>query len=251
MSSYEALASAYDALTTDVQYRRRADFLERLFRKSEIPVHHVLDLGCGTGTIACLLSRRGYQVTACDGSEDMLTQAAAKAAGLDGATAPFFLHQTMQRLRLTESVDTVISTLDALNYLTRPADVQETFRRVFRYLKPGGQFIFDVNSPHKLRRMDGEVYLDETDDTYCVWRTEFSERTKICTYWVDLFRLMENGAWARGCEEHRERAYEEAELRSWLAAAGFGTVTVTGDLRMTPPREGEDRLIFRCRKNLN
>ena len=157
----------------------------------------------------------------------------------------------MQRLRLTEPVDAVISTVDALNYLTRPADVQETFRRVFRYLKPGGQFIFDVNSLHKLRRMDGEMYLDETDDAYCVWRTGFSERTRICTYWVDLFRLREDGTWARWCEEHRERAYGEEELRSWLGAAGFGPVTVTGDLRMTPPREDEDRLIFRCRKNLN
>ena len=250
MSSYEALAGAYDALTTDVQYRRRADFLERLFRKSEIPVHSLLDLGCGTGTIACLLALRGYRVTACDGSEDMLTQAAAKAAALD-VPPPFFLHQTMQRLRLTEPVDAVISTVDALNYLTRPADVQETFRRVFRYLKPGGQFIFDVNSLHKLRRMDGEMYLDETDDAYCVWRTGFSERTRICTYWVDLFRLREDGTWARWCEEHRERAYGEEELRSWLGAAGFGPVTVTGDLRMTPPREDEDRLVFRCRKNLN
>lgn len=34
MSSYEALASSYDALTEDVGYRRRADFLERLFKKA-------------------------------------------------------------------------------------------------------------------------------------------------------------------------------------------------------------------------
>lgn len=249
MSSYGALAGVYDDLTGDVQYLRRTDFLERLFRKSRIPVQNLLDLGCGTGTIACLLARRGYRVTACDGSEDMLTQAAAKAAGLE--TPPFFLHQAMQRLRLAEPVDAAISTLDALNYLTRPSDVQETFRRVYHWLKPGGQFIFDVNSAAKLRRMDGQVYLDETEDTYCVWRTEFSQRTKVCTYWVDLFRRTEDGAWARWCEEHRERAYEEGELRSWLTEAGFDRVSVTGDLRMSPPREDEDRLIFRCRKNLN
>ena len=42
MSAYEALAGVYDALTEDVGYRRRADYLEKLFQKSEIPVHTVL-----------------------------------------------------------------------------------------------------------------------------------------------------------------------------------------------------------------
>ena len=75
MSSYDALAASYDQLMADGSYRRRAEFLVRLFQKSAIPVHTVLDLACGTGTIACLLAQRGYQVTATDGSEEMLTQA--------------------------------------------------------------------------------------------------------------------------------------------------------------------------------
>ena len=38
MSCYEALAGAYDALTEDVGYAQRADFLEKLLRRSAIPV---------------------------------------------------------------------------------------------------------------------------------------------------------------------------------------------------------------------
>ena len=49
MSSYQQLAGAYDELTWDVGYEKRADFLEKLFRRSRIPVHTVLDLACGTG----------------------------------------------------------------------------------------------------------------------------------------------------------------------------------------------------------
>lgn len=248
MSSYEALAGAYDVLMEDVQYRRRADYLERQFRKSRIPVRTVLDLACGTGSIACLLAARGYEVMATDGSQDMLTMAAQKAAALHVETPPFFLHQSMPRLRLLKPVDAAVSTLDSLNYLTRSKDVQETFRRVAGYLKPGGRFIFDVNSPYKLRRMDGQVWLDETPEVYCVWRTEFSERTKICTYWVDLFRQRPDGGWDRSGEEHRERAWETEELRQWLLEAGFARVTVTGDLRMSPPGPEEDRLIFHCEK---
>ena len=103
-----------------------------------------------------------------------------------------------------------------------------------------------MNSPYKLRRMDGQVYTDETEDSFCVWRTAFSEKTRVCTYWVDLFRRGRGDAWHRSCEEHRERAWEEAELREWLAAAGFSRVRVTGDLKMSPPKPEEDRWIFHC-----
>ena len=247
MSSYDALAASYDQLMADGSYRRRAEFLVRLFQKSAIPVHTVLDLACGTGTIACLLAQRGYQVTATDGSEEMLTQAMQKAAALDGQP-PLFLHQSMPRLKLIEPVDAAVSTLDSLNYLTREKDIRETFCRVHRWLKDGGQFIFDVNTPYKLRRMDGQMYMDETEESFCVWRTFFSERTQVCTYQVDLFRLNGDGAWDRDFEEHRERAWSEAQLRQFLAEAGFQNVTVTGDLTMKPPRADEDRWIFRAEK---
>lgn len=250
MNSYESLAGAYDVLTEDVQYRRRAEYLARQFQACRIPVRNVLDLACGTGSIACLLAERGYAVTATDGSVEMLTEASRKMASMPLEKPPFLLHQEMPRLRLLGQVDAAVSTLDSLNYLTRPSDVQETFRRVFRYLTPGGIFIFDVNSPYKLRRMDGQVWLDETEDVYCVWRTEFSRRTKVCTYWVDLFRLCENGTWSRSGEKHRERAWEEDELRQWLTEAGFCRITVTGDMTDAPPEPREDRWIFLCEKSL-
>jgi len=248
MSSYNALAGSYDALMVDGSYLKRADWLERLFKKSKIPVQSVLDLACGTGTIACLLAERGYRVTATDGSEEMLTQAVMKAAVLE-ERAPLFLHQTMPGLRLLEPVDAVVSTLDSLNYLTRERDIRETFRRVYRYLKPGGQFIFDVNTPYKLRRMDRQMYMDETEESFCVWRTFFSEKTQVCTYQVDLFRLNEDETWDREFEEHRERAWSEEQLRIFLAEAGFGKVTLTGDLTLRRPREDEDRWIVRAEKN--
>ena len=247
MRGYGALAFSYDGLMADGAYRRRVDFLERLFKKSRLPVSTVLDLACGTGTVACLLAERGYRVIATDGSEEMLTQAAAKAAGLD--TPPLFIRQDMPRLRLLEPVDAAVSTLDSLNYLTRERDLRETFRRVYRWLQPGGQFIFDVNTPWKLRRMDGQMYMDETEESFCAWRTFFSERTEICTYQVDLFRLRPDGAWQRDCEEHRERAWSGEMLRRCLAEAGFSAVTITGDLTLRPPVADEDRWTVRCRRD--
>ena len=84
MSSYEGLAASYDALTTDVGYEKRADFLEKLFRRSRIPVHTVLDLACGTGTMTWLLTDRGYELIGVDGSEEMLAAAMEKSGQVEG-----------------------------------------------------------------------------------------------------------------------------------------------------------------------
>ena len=243
MSAYEALAGVYDALTEDVGYRRRADYLEKLFQKSEIPVHTVLDLACGTGEMTAILTERGYELIASDASPDMLARAREKAAGLAGEP-PVFLHQTMTGLDLYGTVDAAVCCLDSLNYLTSPRDVQKTFQRLHLFISPGGLLVFDVNSAAKLAGLDGQVFLDETEDVYCVWRTEYEKRSRICSYWIDLFTRRGDGGWDRAGEEHRQRAYEVEELRAWLLEAGFNRIRTYGDCRMAAPREGEQRIYF-------
>ena len=147
--------------------------------------------------MSLLLAKAGYQVTGVDLSEEMLTVAYDKAVALED-NRPFFVRQSMQRLRLPEPVDWVLCCLDSINYLTDPAACRETFRRVYRALKPGGVFLFDVNTPEKLREMDGQVFLDEDDDVFCVWRGSYEETERICTYGMDLFqRQGASGAEAR------------------------------------------------------
>ena len=236
MSAYGPLAGVYDALTGDVGYERRADYIQRLFQKSRIPVRTVLDLACGTGAMTCLLAERGYEMIAVDGSPE-------KAAGLRGEL-PVFLNQDMQMLDLYGTVDAAVCCLDSLNYLTSPRDVQKTFQRLHLFISPGGLLVFDVNSAAKLAGLDGQVFLDETEDVYCVWRTEYEKRSRICSYWIDLFTRRGDGGWDRAGEEHRQRAYEVEELRAWLLEAGFNRIRTYGDCRMAAPREGEQRIYF-------
>ena len=243
MSCYEALAGSYDALTTDVDYEKRADFLEKLLRRSAIPVRLVLDLACGTGTMTWLLTQRGYEVIGVDGSEEMLAAAMSK-SGQTAGIPPVFLHQSMPRLDLYGTVDAAVCCLDSLNYLTDPRDVQRTFRRLHLFVAPGGMLVFDVNTVAKLQALDGQVFLDETEDTYCVWRTEYSRG--LCTYYMDLFRRRRDGTWRRSAELHRQRAYTAEELTSWLTEAGFGDIRVYGDGKLRRPKGDEQRIYFSC-----
>ena len=244
MSSYQQLAGAYDELTWDVGYEKRADFLEKLFRRSRIPVHTVLDLACGTGSMTWLLAGRGYELIAVDGSQEMLAAAREKSAPAE--VPPLFLHQSMPRLDLYGTVDAAICCLDSLNYLTNPRDVQRTFQRLHLFIAPGGSLVFDVHALGKLEAMDGQVWLDEREDVYCVWRTEYSRRSRLLDYYVDIFSVRADGAWERSFEEHRQRWYSVSELTEWLTAAGFGEIRVYGDCRLRAPNETDGRIYISC-----
>lgn len=242
MNAYETLSGAYDGLTTDIAYGDILTFLETILHGAGKAPETVLDLACGTGSMSVALARRGYRVIASDISEEMLTVAAQK-AGQCPENPPFFIHQPMQRLRLPMPVDAVFCLLDSLNYVTEPADVRETFRRVFGALKPGGVFLFDINTPCKLRGLDGQVFLDENEESYCVWRVDFDGEERRCYYGIDLFRR-QGRLWERSFEQHCEYAYEPAELEQWLREAGFGRVERYGDCRLEEPTPEEQRIYF-------
>ena len=245
MDAYNALAASYDRLTEDVDYTAVLAFYRTLLSREGLRPRAAVDLACGTGSVSVLLAEMGLQVTGVDMSPEMLCMAEQKAQGL--ANRPVFVCQKLQKLHLPRGVDLAVCALDSLDYITDPADCQEAIKRVYKALNPGGCFIFDVNTPEKLRAMDGQIFLDEDDDVYCVWRGEFDEQTNICTYGMDLFQRSGN-IWHRSWEEHREYAYSRQQLTEYLKQAGFTNIEVFADWQLCQPQPGEQRIYFKARK---
>ena len=247
MGAYEALAASYDRLTNDVDYEAIVDFYEQILKREGLKPRTAVDLACGTGSVSAILAGRGLSVTGVDMSEEMLTAAQQKCADLPNP--PRFVRQSMQKLLLPRGVDLAVCALDSLDYITKPEDCKEAIRRVWKALNPGGIFIFDVNTPEKLRAMDGQVFLDEDEDVYCVWRGEFDEQSNICFYGMDLFQRR-GEVWTRSFEEHREYAYSQEQLTGYLKAAGFTRIEVYADRRFETPGAGEQRIYFKARKGI-
>ena len=245
MGAYEALAASYDRLTNDVDYGATVAFYREILSQEGLHPRTAVDLACGTGTVSILLAQQGLRVIGVDMSEEMLTVAQQKAGDMDNP--PRFVCQHLQKLVLPRGVDLAVCALDSLDYITDPNDCAEAIRRVYRALNPGGILIFDVNTPEKLRAMDGQVFLDEDEDVYCVWRGEFDERTNICSYGMDLFQR-QGRLWRRSCEDHREYAYTAQQLTGYFKDAGFTNIRVYGDRRLEPPRSGEQRIYIKARK---
>lgn len=217
MSAYEPLAPFYDSLTRDVPYSEFADLYERVFEEYGISAYTILDLGCGTGTLTCLMAERGHEMIGTDYSEEMLSEAQEKCCEREFAVRPMFLHQSMTELDLYGTVNAAVSSLDSLNYVP-PEDLDEVFRRLRLFIEPGGVFVFDVNRPEWLKSLDGQVFVDETEDVFCVWRAEYAEDR--LTYGMDIFSR-EGRSWSRRQEEHIEYAHSIDYLSERLRAHGF------------------------------
>ena len=238
---YEFLAASYDRLTNDIPYEEILAFYDRILAQYGCRPASALDLACGTGSMALLLAKRGLSVIAADRSEEMLTQAAQKAAELENP--PWFIRQSMQRLQLPAPVDLAVCCLDGVNYVTEPDQLRAAFRRVYRALNPGGVFLFDINSETKLRGLDGQTFVDEDDEVFCLWRADFDEAARLCTYGMDIFQK-QGKLWARAREEHLEYAYRVEELTQWLTDAGFTNVRAYADRKLEAPAHDEQRIYF-------
>ena len=247
MNAYHALAASYDRLTNDVDYRKTVSFYKQIMEREGVHPRRAVDLACGTGSVAMLLAQEGLQVTAVDLSAEMLSVAQQKSVSLDHP--PMFVCQPLQELYLPRGVDLAVCALDSLDYIINPADCERAIQRIYKALNPGGIFIFDVNTPEKLRAMDGQVFLDEDDDVYCIWRGSFDEDANICSYGMDLFQR-QGSVWHRSFEEHQEYAYSQAQLTQYLRNAGFNRIRVYGDCRFERPAEGEQRIYFSARKGI-
>lgn len=227
MSPYGPLAPVYDKFTSDIRYEDFADFYEKVFKARSKTVKALLDVGCGTGTLTAIMAQRGYELVAADSSSDMLCIAQEKFSVLPNVTPPLFLCQSMTELDLYGTVDATVSCLDAINYLT-PSDLPELFRLLHLFIEPGGLFIFDINSPERLRSLDGFTSVDEDENSLCLWRADFDEDEKALFYGIDIF-TRRGRFWQRSFEEHVEYCHEPQKLLELLLASGFSNTEICLD----------------------
>ena len=247
---YSAIAEIYDKLNAEIDYSAWADFIEKNFERylAERP-SLLCDLACGTGSMTVALSERGYDMIGVDGSEEMLSVAYERSAGKN----ILYLLQDMRRFELYGTVGAVTCCLDSLNYLTGEGDLEECFATVHNYLEPDGLFLFDVNTPYKFEKVYGDnSYILEDEGTYCGWQNEYDADSRLCRFYLSVFRENEDGSYFREDEEQHERCYSMEEIREALWRTGFELLSVSADYEFGEISETDERRYFaaRCKKGI-
>ncbi len=246
MKAYSVFSQYYDALTSNVQYSKRADYLMELMGRLGHKPGLALDLACGTGTLTLELFRRGLDIYGVDASVEMLSCACEKCA--DAGADILFLCQKMQELDLYGTVDTVFCTLDSLNHLRGKEEVRKAISKVSFFMDPGGWFFFDMNTPYKHEKVLGNnTFVYDMEQVFCVWQNRFS--AEACKVDIELDFFEKDGRLYRRSSEHfAEYAYPCGEVLDFLKEAGFEEVHVFHELSFEPPKPDSQRLVYAARK---
>ncbi len=240
-NAYSALAVVYDRLGHH-DYKAWGEYLTSLlYDLGAPPGSRLIDAACGTGGISLELYKTGYSVLGIDISQQMLTEAAAKAAKAGAAIT--FVRQDIRAMRVHRPVDGILCACDAANYLLEPDDLRQFLCSARKSLKKGGALLFDVSSEEKLTAMDGQLYGEETDDTAYLWTNVLDRETMVITMDITLF-VRQWEYWRREHEVHRQRVWTESEITGALTQCGYELKAVYGAFTKDKPKPGCERLQF-------
>lgn len=232
--AHPRLAAIYDGLDPD-----RSDLDHYLALVEESRARSVLDVGCGTGTFACLLAARGLETVGVDPAAASLDVARAKPGA---ERVRWLLGDATTLPKLT--VEAVTMTGNVAQVFLADDDWLETIRGVRRALVPSGWFVFEVRDP---ARRGWEEW--NNDATY--HRVDI-EGVGIVEHWTDVlattlpfvtfrqsYRFESDGKLLTSDSTLRFRTHDE--LNASLTESGFDVLRVVG-----APDRPERELVFVC-----
>lgn len=226
LTAYESLAFAYDDLTADHDHDRWLALLERLALDHGLAGRDALDVACGTGKSFLPLASRGYRVIARDLSPRMAAAARAKAPGVDVGVADMrSLDLDGRRFDLVTCLD------DAVNHLLDEASLRAAFRAAAAALRPGGLYVFDVNTLRTFREDFGTTWCRRREGRLFVWEAEPLEPDGPGCLGDGVLHVLDaegGGAAEPASVRMQERHYPEPVVRDALAAAGLECRAVRG-----------------------
>jgi len=116
-----------------------------------------LDLACGTGVLCEVLHAEGIEASGMDFSEGMIAIAKERNGEIPYEVADMITYRPEKKF------DLVTCTGDALNHIMELSDVEQIFRNIHQYLRPGGWLIFDILNENEVS--DSEPFEMEFSET--------------------------------------------------------------------------------------
>ena len=132
-------AAQYDAKHAFV-YEKAKGLVELLAPKAG---ERILDLGCGTGTLASEIAGRGAEILGVDLSEEMISQARKKFPALK------FEALDARELRFNAEFDAVFSNA-VLHWIP---EAEQVIAGMAQALKPGGRFVAEFGGKGNIQRL--------------------------------------------------------------------------------------------------
>jgi SAM-dependent methyltransferase len=193
--------------------------LLQFVKKSGSPA---LELACGAGHPMLDLIAQGHAVWGIDSSKDMLDQCRHKAK--DRGLPVHVEHQLMQELNLEQRFQSCFIAGASFCLIDKLEDAQETLRRVYQHLVPGGTFLLSVFSPKIASQPSAERSIKREDGStisvQSVAQENFTEEQLVVTRLS--YRVRHDAHEDQHIErDWRIRWYDRNQLCSMLELVGF------------------------------
>jgi SAM-dependent methyltransferase len=227
--AHPRLAATYDAFEGD-----RDDLAAYLNIVDELGADRVLDVGCGTGSLAVLLAESGRTVVGADPAEASLEVAKSK----DQTGRITWIHGDATTLPAL-GADLAVMTGNVAHVFLTDEDWTRTLRGIHAALRPGGYLVFETRRPE--RRVWEEwaadtapVVLEIPGSGPVERRREVTDVSLPLVSFRHTYRFLADGAVVTSDSTRRFRSRDEVE--SSLAAYGYRVL----DVREAPDRPGRE-----------
>lgn len=238
--TYDAFADSYDEFNHAYMYERWTGRLLERAEANGLSGDRLLDVGCGTGLSFVPMLERGWRVTGCDISPQMLERARAKVSPEEVELAL----ADMRELPVFGEFDLIWAVNDALNYLLSVEEFEATLRGMRRNLAPGGRIVFDVNTLTAYRDFWSGEHVIESGDKRFLWHGGEADQVSSGAFYEARF-----GGDGES-HVHHQRHFPPTEVLAAIEAAGLRCLdlaaTVDGDLDDQLDEDLHSKAVYVC-----
>jgi SAM-dependent methyltransferase len=194
----------------------------------------IIDLGCGTGLLACELAARGHRVVAIDPAPEMLRVARHR---LEGERVQW-IEGDARALALLPPADLLLMTGHVAQVFLDDTAFLDTLKAARHALRNGGELAFESRNPAaraweswtpgQSRRLVDLVGIGEVE----VWQDDVSGSPESGIRFNTYYRFKATDGTLTSASELRFRTRDE--LAAQLESAGFSHLSCQGDWNGAP-----------------
>jgi SAM-dependent methyltransferase len=209
---------------------------------AELDATTIVDIGCGTGLLACELARRGLDVTGVDPARPMLEVARNRPGG-DGVR---WIEGDASQVDV-RGADLVIMTAHVAQIITDDAGWRTTLDAAHHALRTGGHVAFESRDPGVQAWGAGKAYAsrrrfeDPVIGSFEVWEQIVETDGDMVRSELHYLLAGTGEELVSACEL---RFRTQQELTGSLTGAGFGVDRVYGNWDRRPVGPGTPELIY-------